>query len=116
MRSKPIPARISAPLAALGSKRLADLNGRIFTFICTDVSGNFVVETKRGTPDRQAMGQILGYIGWVAQKLCQDGREVRGILIASEATESLRMAVAAVPSQEIYLYEISFRLFPDRRS
>lgn len=87
----------------------------VIDFLCTDASGDFVViETKRGAPDRQAVGQILGYMGWVAQKLCNDGKKVRGILIASEATDSLRMAVAAVPNLEIYLYEISFRLVPDR--
>ena len=87
----------------------------VIDFLCTDRRGDFVViETKRGVPDRQAVGQILSYIAWVGQRLCRDGRTVRGILIANEATESLRMAVAAVPNLEIYLYEISFHLSPDR--
>jgi hypothetical protein len=87
----------------------------VIDFLCTDRQGDFVViETKRDTPDRQAVGQILTYLGWVRQMLCRDGKTVRGILIANDATERLRMAVAAVPNLELYLYEISFQLSPDR--
>jgi RecB family endonuclease NucS len=73
-----------------------------------------VWELIRDAMSRHAVGQILGYMGWVKQKLCQPGQDVRGILVANEADESLRMAVAAVPILEIYLYEISFQLSPDR--
>jgi hypothetical protein len=83
----------------------------IIDFLATDRDGNFVVvETKRGVPNRQSFGQILGYMGWVAEKLCAEGQTVRGILIVSELTETARLASAAVPNLEIYLYELSFRL------
>ncbi len=85
----------------------------IIDFLCTDADGNFVViETKRGEPDRQAVGQLLGYMGWVQHKLCPSDKRVRGILIANELTDRLRLAVAAVPAVDIYLYEISFKLEP----
>jgi Endonuclease NucS len=87
----------------------------VIDFLCRDRQGNFVViETKRAAPDRQAVGQILGYMGWVQQKLCQGSETVRGVLVSNDATERLRMAVAAVPNLELYLYEISFQLSPDR--
>jgi hypothetical protein len=83
-------------------------------FLARDADGNFVViETKRNVPDRQAIGQVLGYMGWVRTKLCTGQQTVRGILIAGEATDRLRMAVAAVPNLALYLYEVSFSVKPD---
>ena len=79
-------------------------------FLATDSGGDFVViETKRNLPDRQAIGQILGYMGWVKTKVA-NGRQVRGILVASGVTDSLRMSIAAVPNLELWTYEISFAL------
>ncbi len=87
----------------------------VLDFLCTDEDGNFVVvETKRNVPDRQAIGQILGYMGWVKAKLCRNNQSVRGILIAGEASDRLRMAVLAVPGLQLFVYEISFRLSLDR--
>ena len=85
----------------------------ILDFLCTDEQGNFIVlETKRNVPDRQAIGQTLGYMGWVREKLAKEGQDVRGILVASEVTDQLRMAAAAVPNLELYVYEISFNVRP----
>jgi hypothetical protein len=85
----------------------------VIDFLCTDHEGNFVVvETKRNEPDRQAVGQLLGYMGWVQRKLCPAGKSVRGILIASGMTDRLQLAVAALPNVDVYLYEISFKLQP----
>ena len=89
----------------------ADPSVGILDFLCTDSNGNFVViETKRDVADRQAVGQILGYMGWVEQKLCPADREVRGILIAGEASDRLSMAISAVPNLELRVYEITFNL------
>ncbi len=80
----------------------------IIDFLCTDRDGNFVViETKRDRPDRKAIGQVLGYMGWVSTRLAE-GRRVSGILIANSGSDSLRMAIAAVPNLELRVYELSF--------
>lgn len=82
----------------------------IIDFLCTDPSGNFVViETKRNLPDRYAIGQMLGYMGWVATKLA-NGHSVRGMLIAGSSSDSLQMAMAAAPNIELWVYELSFSL------
>src|SRR5690606_14092979 len=45
----------------------------IIDFLCTDRTGDYVViETKRNLADRQAVGQILGYMGWVKARLAGD--------------------------------------------
>ena len=79
-------------------------------FLCTDRDGNFVViETKRAQPDRRAIGQILGYMGWVQARLAK-GRRVSGMLLAGSGSDSLRMAIAVVPNLELWVYELSFSL------
>jgi len=82
----------------------------IIDFLCTDRVGNFVViETKRNLADRSALGQILGYMGWVAENLA-DGKSVRGILLVGTVSDALRLSVAAVPALEVMTYQLSFSL------
>jgi len=69
-----------------------------------------VVELKRGPSSDQAVGQALRYMGWVQQHLAQPGEEVRGLIISHDADDSIRYAVSAVPSIELRLYEVEFRL------
>lgn len=93
--------------------RTQDPSVGIIDFLCTDKRGDYVViETKRAVPDRQAVGQVLGYAGWVKQKLCKQGQGVRAILVANDITDQLRLAAAAVPNLDLYLYEISFDIRP----
>jgi hypothetical protein len=85
----------------------------IVDFLCTDKQGDFVViETKRDMPDRKAIGQILGYMGWVGAKLCDRGQKVKGILMAGEPSEELQLAVRPVPGLSLYTYQISFAIEP----
>jgi hypothetical protein len=93
--------------------RTQDPSVGIIDFLCTDKKGGFVViETKRETPDRQAIGQVLGYMGWVRQRLCTKGQSVRGILIANEVSDQLKLAATVIPDLALYCYEISFNVRP----
>ena len=83
----------------------------ILDFLARDTAGDWVVvETKRARSDRQAVGQVLSYMGWVRERLCAEGESVRGVLIVGEVSDGLRMAVAAAPGLEVRRYEMSFRL------
>lgn len=91
--------------------RTADPGVGILDFLCVDKEGNYVViETKKDLPDRRAIGQILGYMGWVQERLCSDETTVRGILVTGEVSDGLRMAAAAVPNLDLMTYEVSFSL------
>ena len=91
--------------------RTSDPGVGIVDFLCTDKNGNFlVIETKRDIPDRRAVGQILGYMGWVNEKLCHAGQTVKGMLIAGQISEELRLAVRPVPGLELRKYELSFTI------
>lgn len=71
-----------------------------------------VVELKRRQTSDQTLGQLLRYMGWVKEHLAEPGETVQGLVIAHEADEPIRYALAAVPNVELQLYEVDFRLRP----
>ena len=64
-----------------------------------------VIELKTGTARREAIGQILSYMGDVAEE--ESGR-VRGILVAGEFDERARAAARVVPSLSLRRYRVTF--------
>jgi len=82
--------------------------GRI-DILATDRSGGLVVlELKAGKADDRTCGQILGYMGWVAEELAEEDQPVRGIIVAHEFTERLMYAVRAMPNLQLKAYRVSF--------
>ena len=80
--------------------------------LATDDSGAFFVfELKRARSPDHAMGQLTRYMGWVRQTIGKD-REVSGIIVAKDISDSLRYAVAVVPNVSLFEYEVEFHLKP----
>lgn len=80
----------------------------IIDLLCLDSKGDFVViELKAGEADRQVCGQIQAYMGWVKQNLA-GFRGVRGIIIASDFTDRMKLAVKVVPDLALKRYQIVF--------
>lgn len=75
--------------------------------MCEDTSDRslVVIELKAGKADSRAIGQILGYMGDVAQ---DEGRPVRGALIAHEFDKRTISAARAVPNLELVKYAVEF--------
>lgn len=69
-----------------------------------------VIELKRGRASDVVVGQILRYIGYVQDQLCEDGQTVEGIIIALEDDQKLRRALLPVPFIQFYRYQMSFKL------
>lgn len=65
-----------------------------------------VIELKAGTAKREAIGQIVGYMG----DLCAEepGTEVRGILVAAEFDKSCLAGVRVIPSLQLKRYRFNF--------
>ena len=55
-----------------------------------------------------ALGQILRYMGWV-QKHLANGKQVQGIVLASEISEKLKYAATQVTNVELMEYELSLK-------
>jgi restriction system protein len=69
-----------------------------------------VVELKKGRASDAVVGQILRYMGYVAEELAEEGQAVRGAIIALEDDQRIRRALAAAPNVSFYRYQVSFKL------
>ena len=76
--------------------------------LAKDQSGSFVViELKSGTAKREAIGQIVGYMGDLMSE--EAGTNVRGILVAADFDKSCQSGVRAIPTLELRRYRFSFK-------
>ena len=81
-------------------------------FLCTDpqTGALVVVELKRGRPSDKVVGQAARYMGYVRTHLAKPGQSVEGLIVAHEAEEALRYAVAAFLGLQLTTYEVTFQL------
>jgi RecB family endonuclease NucS len=90
-----------------GGKEKTVASGRI-DITAEDKQGNTVViELKAGSADHKAIGQLLSYMG----DLIEDGKQVRGILIAGDFSPRAIAAARAVPGIALrqYAFQFSFQ-------
>jgi RecB family endonuclease NucS len=81
-------------------------SGRI-DILARDMRGRrVVIELKAGTADRDAVGQVLSYMGDLQGS--EPKSPVRGILVASDFTPRAIAAARAVPSLELRSYAVRF--------
>ncbi|HUZ56279.1 MAG TPA: endonuclease NucS domain-containing protein [Streptosporangiaceae bacterium] len=81
-------------------------------FLCVDRQAGalVVVELKRGRSSDKVVGQVARYIGYVGTHIAQPGQAVEGLIVAHDADDALRYAVAAFPGLRVMTYEIAFQL------
>jgi hypothetical protein len=68
-----------------------------------------VVELKVKKGYDRVVGQIMLYMAWVKKNLA-DGKPVRGIILASEISDDLRLAASPMGDIRLVEYELSFKL------
>lgn len=87
-----------------GDKEQSVQSGRI-DITAEDQSGTTVIiELKAGTADREAVAQILTYMG----DLIREGKSVRGILVAGDFMPRTIAAALAVPNLQLRKYGFQF--------
>lgn len=69
-----------------------------------------VIELKKGRSSNKVVGQIMTYIGWVQEHLCDEGENVKGIIICKEKDKKLEYALKAVNNVKLKFYQIDFKL------
>lgn len=69
-----------------------------------------VIELKKGRESDKVVGQILRYMGWVGEELCNENQRVRGMIICGESDEKLNYAVKATQNIEIKYYQVELKL------
>ena len=95
----------------------SDKNGVEFTvgsgridILAVDTNGQFVViELKKFRGRNRALGQILYYMGWI-EKNMPNGNNCRGIIIANEIDEELKIAALCVKNILLCNYSVKFEL------
>ncbi len=80
--------------------------------LAQDADGTLVViELKVGKTDARVVGQVLGYMGDIAD---EDGpKALRGIIVAHEFDQRTKSAARAVPNLSLVRYAVSFTFRPE---
>ena len=71
-----------------------------------------MIELKVGKTDAKVVGQVLGYMGDIADE--DDPPAVRGIIVAHDFDQRTRSAARAVPNLSLMRYAVSFTFQPER--
>jgi len=69
-----------------------------------------VIELKKGRESDRVVGQILRYMGWVKENLCQENENVKGLIICGERDERLDYALRMVQNISLKFYSLDFEL------
>lgn len=87
------------------------VGGRFIDILAVDGQGNYVIiELKVSKGYDRVLGQILRYMAWVKENLAEGSQQVRGIIIARNISDDLRLACSLVDGIRLYEYELSVAL------
>lgn len=86
---------------------------RFIDILALDKDKNYVViELKVSRGYDRTVGQLLRYMGWIEQHHAESGRSVRGIIVAKDVSEDLRLACRRVSGVRLFEYDLSVTLRP----
>lgn len=89
------------------------LIGRI-DILARSTNSYLVIELKKGRESDEVVGQILRYMGWVKDNLCQEGENVKGLIICKDIDERLTYALGMVQDiVQVKRYSVDFQLNDD---
>lgn len=87
------------------------VGGRFVDILAVDSAGGYVViELKVSRGYDRVVGQLLRYIGWIEKHHAEPGQRVRGVIVAKEVSEDLRLACARIPDIRLFEYTLSVSL------
>lgn len=84
------------------------IDGGRIDILASDERTLYVIEVKRGTATREAVGQLQAYVGHMMK--AEPTKQVRGILVAADVDSHARAALFAVPFLEFWSFAMSFTL------
>ena len=70
-----------------------------------------MIELKVSRGYDRVVGQLLRYMAWVEQEM-EPSKPVRGIIVAKEITDDLKLAASRISGVRLIEYEIEFKLRP----
>lgn len=87
------------------------VGGRYIDILAVDKNNGYVViELKVSRGYDRVVGQLLRYMAWIKKNLADDSQTVRGVIVAREISDDLRLAASLVPDAALYEYQMSVTL------
>jgi hypothetical protein len=87
------------------------VGGRFIDLLALDNRNNYVViELKVSKGYDRVIGQLLRYMAWIETNQAESPQIVRGIIIAREISDDLRLAALKIPEVELFEYDLSVSL------
>lgn len=82
--------------------------GRYIDLLAVDqVGGYVIIELKVSKGYDRVVGQLLRYMSWIKRHHAEPGQPVRGIILAKEIGEDLRLACADISNVALFEYSLS---------
>ena len=87
------------------------VGGRFIDILAVDSNGKLVViELKVSKGYDRVVGQLMRYMAWIQKNQAESGPQVRGIIVAREISEDLKLACSLLPDVHLFEYELSLAL------
>lgn len=84
---------------------------RFIDILAIDNDKNYVViELKVSRGYDRVVGQILRYMAWIRKNQADENQIVRGVIVAREMSEDLKLACSEISNIDLYEYELSVSL------
>ena len=84
---------------------------RFIDILAIDRGNNFVViELKVSRGSDKTIGQLLYYMAWIEKEHAEQGQTVRGVIVANNISEDLKLASSRLSHVELFEYNLSFTL------
>jgi endonuclease NucS-like protein len=88
------------------------VGGRFIDILAVDRSGAYVViELKVSRGYDRTIGQLLRYMAWIEKHL-ESAVAARGVIVAKEISDDLKLAATRISDVRLIEYEMSFQLRP----
>ncbi|XKH61025.1 endonuclease NucS [Halomonas sediminis] len=89
------------------------VGGRYIDLLAVDSFGNYVViELKVSKGYDRVVGQLLRYMNWIKINQADEGQSVRGVIVAKNISEDLRLACARLPNVALAEYKLAVSIRP----
>lgn len=87
------------------------VGGRYADILAVDRNNDLVIiELKVSKGYDRALGQLLRYMAWIERNLAEQNQKVKGMIIARNISEDLRLAASKVNDVDLFEYQLSISL------
>jgi hypothetical protein len=89
------------------------VGGRFIDILAVDSKNDYVViELKVSRGYDRVAGQLMRYMAWIAINHAEPGQKVRGLIIARDISEDLKLACTLLNDVQLFEYELSLSVSP----